>query len=276
MVASQRGRVPARRARSRAFRLAAANPATAGRSGPGAASIRRCRRPAARRAGSPDGSASPRATKKPSSTRANVPGELPRPSRIDRSSSDEGWAGPPSASSLPRLLTRRQARAGQKPAATWAAKSRSQPGGSSRPAIRVSARTNGRPGCRCQQRPHKPKAACRRTWPHSAHARGGFFGGPGREQLPQQPVSSRRYPGLPQRGHGRLACSRSCRRWQRWQRIRPFSRTVAPQSGQVREHGAHLPVPGCRIRLLPQPGQAALALPALSRLWQRQQSARSR
>ena len=56
-------------------------------------------------------------------------------------------------------------------------------------------------GCFCQQRPHRPDPQWRRSSPHPAQIRGGSFGGPGREQLPHQPVCSRRYPGLPQRGH---------------------------------------------------------------------------
>ena len=183
----------------------------AGRSGPGTASIRRCRRPAASRSAWSVGRARPRVTKKVSRVRAKVPGDRPRPSSRDRSSRACGCRDPPSASSRPSWPIRPAAREGANPAAAQPAKSPSQEGGSSSRAARLLAATNGRCGFFCQQRPHRPDPQWRRSSPHPAQMRGGSLGGPGREQLPHQPVCSRRYPGLPQRGHACRACSRSRR-----------------------------------------------------------------
>ena len=209
IVLSARGRVPARRARSLAFRQASANAATAGRSGPGTASIRRCRRPAASCPAWSAGRARPRVTKKVSRVRAKVPGD--RPGSRDRSSRACGCCDPPSCSSRPSWPIRPAAREGANPAAAQPAKSPSQDGGSSRRAVRLLAATNGRCGFFCQHRSHRPDPQWRRTSPHPAQMRGGSFGGPAREQLPHHPVCSRRYPGLPQRGHACRACSRSRR-----------------------------------------------------------------
>ncbi len=211
IVLSARGRVPARRARSRAVRHAAANAATAGRSGPGTASILRCRRPAASRSAWSVGTAMPRSTKNACRVRAREPGDVPRPGSRERSSRACGCRDPLSASSRPSWPTRPAARDGVNPVAAKAAKPASQAGGSSSRAARLLAATSGRPGFFCQQRPHRPSPEWRRSSPHPAQTRGGSFGGPGREQLPHQPVSSRKNPCLPQRGHSSLACSRSRR-----------------------------------------------------------------
>lgn len=88
MVESLRGSVPARRARALAVSMNSANPAIAGRSGSGAASIRRCRRPAASRSFWSVGIASPCSVKKSCIDLASGPME--RPERRALSSRDCG------------------------------------------------------------------------------------------------------------------------------------------------------------------------------------------
>ena len=190
MVRSARGRVPARRARSRELTMEPANSETPRRIPGGVASMRLCRRPAASRSDWSVTIANPRSVKKASSTRASDP--IERPGRRDRSRTCCGWLECGSCSSRASAVISAHARAGHWQAARWATKSSSQSGGSASRAARVSPRTKGRSGWRCQQRPHRPRPTWRRNSPQFTQTRGGSFGGPGREHPPHHPVDPRR------------------------------------------------------------------------------------
>ena len=190
MVRSARGRVPARRARSRARSMDSAKTATAARIPAGAPSIRFLRRPAASRWSWSVAIARPRWVKNVSRARASDP--IDRPGRRARSSMLCGWLGCSSSSNRDSVVISTQARPGQWWAARYATKSSSQSGGSVSRAASVSPRTNGRSGWRCQHRPHMPRPAWRRNSPQLAQMRGGSFAGPGREHEPHHPVASRR------------------------------------------------------------------------------------
>lgn len=254
-VESARAWVPARRARSRERTRCSQNSATAGRSGSGAPSTRRWRRPAARRASWSRPKARSWWTKKSSMVRANAPAD--RPGSRALSNSAWGWRAWPSPSRRPRPLTITHARPMQWRSAAKSAKSPSHQGGSSSFAARLSAWFRARPGWRCQQRPHSPPSRLPPGPPQVAQGRASDGLGRGLEQGPHRPVAARMKPGRPQRGQGRFASSAWCRRRHARQRTASLNLTTWPQSTQVREQVMQRPVSAESRRSSPQLEQAA-------------------
>jgi hypothetical protein len=87
-----------------------------------------------------------------------------------------------------------------------------------------------------------PRPTWRRSSPHAVQTRGGFLPGRGREHVPHQPVSSRRYPGRPHLGQGRLADSAARRRRHPRQWVAPRGRMTFPHDVQTREQVMQRPV----------------------------------
>jgi hypothetical protein len=106
--------------------------------------------------------------------------------------------------------------------------------------------------------------------------RGGSLGGLALEHKPHHPVSERKSPGLPHRGHGCLAASAVARRRHSRQRTASRARTGPPHCEQRREHSRHRPVSVFRTRSLPQSGQGAFAASWRIRRMHRQQYSRPR
>ncbi len=235
---------------------------TTGRNGSGVPSTRRCRRPAASRAGWSRPKASSWSTKNSSSVRAKAPAE--RPGRRDRSSSAWGWSGPLSRSSRPTAVIITQARSMQCRSAAKSANSPSHHGGSGSAAARLSAWLRARCGCRCQQRPHSPLLSRRTITLHVEHGLGGRGAGRDREQVPHRPVSGRMNPGRPQRGQGCFDAAASARRRHGRHRTLVLKRSTWPQSMQMREQRTQRPVSGANRRNRAQFGQAARSVASWS------------
>lgn len=168
------------------------------------------------------------------------------------------------------------ARAGQWPAATCTTKPSNQSGTEGSWRTRFAARVNGRSGWACQHALHMPFDRRLVVAPHLGQVRGGSGVGPDREQLPHHPVDSRSLPARPHRGHGDCAARAAARCRQARHSVSVHRRTKAPQPTQSREHVAHRPVPGSRIRFWPHRGHGALLAASRSARKHRQHRSRSR